>query len=263
MAAPSPARSRGGAPTWCCSAATRRSAAACRPRSPRESGGKSPEILRLRSRLARGDRPRRLGVPRRAAGRCTCWSTTRDSSARRARRTPRESSSPSRSTTWRCSSSRCGCCRACSRARPARIVNVSSDTYRMASLDFDDLQLERGYSFMRAYGALEARDRRTSRSSSRAGSRAAASRVNAVDPGPVASNIGANNPGLAYRIASPLIRHLFPSPERAARTALDAGHRPEARGSDGRLLPLAAKSASGRSRSTRSSATGCGESAPS
>ncbi len=102
---------------------------------------------------------------------------------------------------------------------PARIVNVSSDTYRMASLDFDDLQLARGYSFMRAYArsklaityfTLELARRIEGRGVS----------VNAVDPGPIASNIGANNPGFAYRIAGPLIRLLFPSPERAARTAL-------------------------------------------
>jgi NAD(P)-dependent dehydrogenase (short-subunit alcohol dehydrogenase family) len=102
---------------------------------------------------------------------------------------------------------------------PARIVNVSSDTYRMATLDFEDLQLERGYSFMRAYArtklstvyfTLELARRLEGRGVS----------VNAVDPGPVASNIGANNPGLAYRIVSPIIRGLFPSPERAARTAL-------------------------------------------
>jgi len=102
---------------------------------------------------------------------------------------------------------------------PARIVNVSSDTYRMATLDFDDLQLERGYSFMRAYArtklatvyfTLELARRLEGRGVT----------VNAVDPGPVASNIGANNPGLAYRIASPIIRGLFPSPDRAARTAL-------------------------------------------
>jgi NAD(P)-dependent dehydrogenase (short-subunit alcohol dehydrogenase family) len=102
---------------------------------------------------------------------------------------------------------------------PARIVNVSSDTYRIASLDFDDLQLRRGYSFLRAYGrsklailyfTLELARRIEGRGVV----------VNAVDPGPVASNIGANNPGLAYRLAAPLIRHLFPSPDRAARTAL-------------------------------------------
>ena len=102
---------------------------------------------------------------------------------------------------------------------PARIINVSSDTYRMATLDFDDLQLERGYSFMRANGrsklaitcvTLELARRLAGRGVT----------VNAVDPGPVASNIGANNPGLAYRIASPIIRRLCPSPDRAARTAL-------------------------------------------
>jgi NAD(P)-dependent dehydrogenase (short-subunit alcohol dehydrogenase family) len=102
---------------------------------------------------------------------------------------------------------------------PARIVNVSSDTYRLATLDFDDLQLERGYSFMRAYArsklailyfTLELARRLRGRGVT----------VNAVDPGPVASNIGANNPGLAYRLAAPVIRAFFPSAERAARTAL-------------------------------------------
>ena len=51
--------------------------------------------------------------------------------------------------------------------------------------------------------------------------------VNAVDPGPVASNIGANNPGLAYRLVGPLIRGLFPSAERAARTAVQLAGAPE------------------------------------
>lgn len=102
---------------------------------------------------------------------------------------------------------------------PARVVNIASDTYRIASLDFDDLMYERGYSLMRAYGrsklaivyfTLELARRIEGRSVG----------INAVDPGPIASNIGANNPGLAYRIMGPLIRALFPSPERAARTAL-------------------------------------------
>ena len=102
---------------------------------------------------------------------------------------------------------------------PARIVNISSDTYRIARLHFDDLQLERGYSLAKAYGqsklailyfTLELAMRL-------AGSGVT---VNAVDPGPVASNIGADNPGLAYRLIGPLMRRLFPSPARAARTAL-------------------------------------------
>ena len=102
---------------------------------------------------------------------------------------------------------------------PARIVNISSDTYRVAKLELDDLMLERDYGIMKAYGqsklailyfTLELARRIEGRHVS----------VNAVDPGPVASNIGANNEGLAYRLVGPLIRGLFPSAERAARTAL-------------------------------------------
>jgi len=102
---------------------------------------------------------------------------------------------------------------------PARIVNVSSDTYRIAKLDLDDLQLEQDYGMMKAYAqsklaivyfTLELARRLAGRGVG----------VNAVDPGPVASNIGADNPGLAYRLIGPLIRGFFPSAARAARTAL-------------------------------------------
>ncbi len=103
---------------------------------------------------------------------------------------------------------------------PARIVNVSSDTHRIAKLDLDDLELERRYSWLRAYGrsklaivyfTLELARRL-------AGTGVVA---NAVDPGPVASRIGSNNPGIAYVLMRPLIASLFPSPERAAITAVD------------------------------------------
>lgn len=102
---------------------------------------------------------------------------------------------------------------------PARIVNVSSDTYRIAKLDLEDLQLEQGYGMTRAYGqsklaivyfTLELARRLEGTGVT----------VHAVDPGPVASNIGANNPGLAYRLVGPLIRGFFPSAARAARTAI-------------------------------------------
>jgi retinol dehydrogenase-12 len=35
---------------------------------------------------------------------------------------------------------------------PARIVNVASDSHRGQKLDFDDLQIQKGYSVMKAYG---------------------------------------------------------------------------------------------------------------
>ncbi len=102
---------------------------------------------------------------------------------------------------------------------PARIVNVSSDTYKIGKLDFDDLMFEGRYSMAAAYArsklaivyfTIELARRLDGKQVT----------VNAVDPGPVASNIGANNPGLLYRLVSPLLRTFFPSAERAARTAL-------------------------------------------
>lgn len=118
-----------------------------------------------------------------------------------------------------------------SESAPARIVNVSSDTYRIAKLDLDDLQLERGYSMTKAYAqsklaivyfTLELARRLEAAGATAGATGAGAGRVtvNAVDPGPVASNIGADNPGLAYRLIGPLIRGFFPSAARAARTAL-------------------------------------------
>ena len=104
---------------------------------------------------------------------------------------------------------------------PSRIVNVSSDTYRIAKLDLDDLPLE-SYSLTRAYGrsklaivyfTLELARRLE-------GGSASGVSVNAVDPGPVASNIGANNAGFLYQLAKPMIKYLFPSADRAARTAV-------------------------------------------
>jgi NAD(P)-dependent dehydrogenase (short-subunit alcohol dehydrogenase family) len=114
---------------------------------------------------------------------------------------------------------------------PARIVNVSSDTYKIGKLDLDDLALE-PYSFSNAYSrsklavvyfTLELARRIEGRDVT----------VNAVDPGPVASNIGANNPGFLYSLAKPMIKYLFPSAARAARTAMMVATDPELEGRSG------------------------------
>jgi NAD(P)-dependent dehydrogenase (short-subunit alcohol dehydrogenase family) len=104
---------------------------------------------------------------------------------------------------------------------PARIVNVSSDSYKVAKLDLDDLDLA-PWSVSNAYArsklaiiyfTLELARRLEDRG-------VKGLTVNAVDPGPVASNIGANNPGVLYSLARPMIKYLFPSADRAARTAM-------------------------------------------
>ena len=108
---------------------------------------------------------------------------------------------------------------------PARIVNISSDSYKIGRIDFDDLQLEKRYSLSKAYAnsklAIVHFTLELARRLEGSGVTA-----NAVDPGPVASNIGADNPGMLYSLARPMIR-LFPSAERAARTAMLVACEPE------------------------------------
>lgn len=115
---------------------------------------------------------------------------------------------------------------------PARIVNISSDTYKIGRIDFDDLQLERSYSWSAAYAnsklAIVHFTLELARRLEGSGVTA-----NAVDPGPVASNIGADNPGVLYSLARPMIKHLFPSAARAARTAMRVACEPELAGQSG------------------------------
>jgi NAD(P)-dependent dehydrogenase (short-subunit alcohol dehydrogenase family) len=115
---------------------------------------------------------------------------------------------------------------------PARIINVSSDTHRIADLDLDDVQARgKRYGLMGAYGrsklaivyfTLELSKRLAS----------AGVTVNAVDPGPIASGIAKKNELIA-KIADAVIQLAFPKPERAARTALYLASSPEAEGVSG------------------------------
>lgn len=119
------------------------------------------------------------------------------------------------------------------RAAPARIVNVSSDAHRMVPrLDPGNLELRRGYNWWFAYGhSKQAVTYFTLELARRLAGTGVT--VNAVDPGPVASNIAMNNRGLVVKLAGLMIRYLFPSPERAARTALWLAASPEAAGLTG------------------------------
>lgn len=105
------------------------------------------------------------------------------------------------------------------RSAPARIVIVASDAHRVGKLDFDDLDVRRGYWFWKAYAqsklALVHFNRALSLRLDGTGVT-----VNACDPGPVASRIADREPGLAAALASRLLPLVFPAPEKAARTAL-------------------------------------------
>lgn len=114
---------------------------------------------------------------------------------------------------------------------PARVINLSSDMYKIGNLDLDNLALE-PYSVSNAYSrsklAVVYFTVELARRSAGQGVT-----VNAVDPGPVASNIAANSPGLLYSIAKPMIKYLFPSADRAARTAMRLATDPSLSGASG------------------------------
>ncbi len=118
------------------------------------------------------------------------------------------------------------------RNAPARIINISSDTHFIADIDLDDVEArKRKYSFMGAYGrsklALVYFTRELAARLAGTGIT-----VNAVDPGPVASNI-ANKPGLIPKLANGIIQLTFPRPEKAARTAVFCASSQELEGKTG------------------------------
>jgi NAD(P)-dependent dehydrogenase (short-subunit alcohol dehydrogenase family) len=101
---------------------------------------------------------------------------------------------------------------------PARIINVSSNAHEGQMLDFNDLENRNNYQFMRAYGQSKLAnilftyelDRRL------AGTGIA---VNALHPGFVATNMGANN-GWFVRLFLPLTRLWAISVEQGAETSI-------------------------------------------
>lgn len=109
---------------------------------------------------------------------------------------------------------------------PARILNVSSDTHRMVTLPIHDLNAEGGYSWLLAYShsklalvyfTLELHRRLEGTLVS----------ANALDPGPVESGIGQDNPGLTAAVLPWIMKAFFPTAAQAARTAIYVAASPE------------------------------------
>jgi NAD(P)-dependent dehydrogenase (short-subunit alcohol dehydrogenase family) len=109
---------------------------------------------------------------------------------------------------------------------PARIINVSSNSHHDGRIDFDNLQLEHGYSWNRAYGTsklanilftIELADRL----------RGTGVTANALHPGWVATNIGANNVPILGRLFKAFINLTAMSAEEGAQTTLYLATSPE------------------------------------
>ena len=114
------------------------------------------------------------------------------------------------------------------RSAPARIVNVSSESHRRAKMAFGNLQLERGYTGLRAYGQAKLANLLFTYELSRRlpGTEIT---VNALDPGFVDTHIGSQNP--IVRPIMAVLHWLFAkSAEEGAETPIYLARSPEVEG---------------------------------
>jgi retinol dehydrogenase-14 len=132
------------------------------------------------------------------------------------------------------------------RSAPARIVNVSSESHRGARIYFQDLQLERRYTGMRAYGQAKLANLFFTYELARRldGSTITA---NALHPGFVDTGLGGQNP--IVRPVLDVIHTLFAkSPEEGAQTSIYLASSPEVKGVTGKYYaskqPIDSSSAS-------------------
>ncbi len=108
---------------------------------------------------------------------------------------------------------------------PARVVTVASVGHHRGDLDFSDLQMERGYAIMRAYGRSKLANILFTRELAR---RLAGTGVTAtcLHPGAVATRIWNGAPGFA-RVVLGLAKKLMLSPEKGARTIVQLASAPD------------------------------------
>ena len=123
------------------------------------------------------------------------------------------------------------------RSAPARIVNVGSEASDRAVLDLDNLQSEKQFSMMGAYGQSKLAIMMATFELARRLDGSGVT-VNVVHPGVVATNIfdlGGWKGGLV-RILMPLIRLFLLTPEQGARTTLHVATAAELAGVTGRYF---------------------------
>jgi NAD(P)-dependent dehydrogenase (short-subunit alcohol dehydrogenase family) len=115
---------------------------------------------------------------------------------------------------------------------PARIVNVSSGAQASGSIHLDDLQEEKHFSSMRAYGqsklAIVLFTYELARRLQGTGVTA-----NCLDPGFVATNIGQRGASLPVRLLLKLIWSFGTSPEKGAKTSIYLASSPDVEGVTG------------------------------
>ena len=125
---------------------------------------------------------------------------------------------------------------------PARIVNVASNSHLHQHLDFNNLELKRGYNPMRAYGRSKLCNLYFTYELARRLEGTGVT-VNAMHPGFVATNMGANN-GRLVRLFLPLVHRNSLTPEQGASTAVYLASSPDVEGVTGKYFVRERKRAS-------------------
>lgn len=124
------------------------------------------------------------------------------------------------------------------RSTPARIVSVASIGHRRGTLDFDDLQYERGYSIMQAYGRSKLANVLFANELAR---RLAGTGVtsNSIHPGSVDTSIWSGAPLWAKPIIQLVFRPFFISAEKGASYVAGLATRPDLAGLTGKYFEKA------------------------
>jgi NAD(P)-dependent dehydrogenase (short-subunit alcohol dehydrogenase family) len=117
---------------------------------------------------------------------------------------------------------------------PARIINVSSDSHENAKMNFDDLQLEKHYRGMTAYGQSKLANVLFTYELARKleGTKLT---TNALHPGGVATEIAKNN-GWLFKYGKNLLNLFLLKPEQGAQTGIYLACSPEVEGVTGKYF---------------------------
>ncbi|HJQ71385.1 MAG TPA: SDR family oxidoreductase [Blastocatellia bacterium] len=117
------------------------------------------------------------------------------------------------------------------KSAPARIVNVSSTVHKSATIDFNDLQSERSYSSMRAYGQSKLANVLFTYELARRLEGTGVT-VNCLHPGVIATNIFRDISGVVGAAAKLFLK----SPRRGAETSIYLASSPEVEGITGKYF---------------------------
>ncbi|WP_297550804.1 SDR family oxidoreductase [Amycolatopsis sp.] len=118
---------------------------------------------------------------------------------------------------------------------PARIVTVASAAHGSGRIDFDDLRDEHGYSAQRAYAESKLANVMFTYELAR---RLHGTGVSAttLHPGGVRTGIGADDPGLLFKVAFSLARPLLKTPQQGAATSIYLASSPAVEGITGKYF---------------------------